>query len=155
MQGFPGEADEAAVLLLMSVVRADQKVLKEELDSIRSFFSEELQVSQERLHSIQEQMARYAHEAIPEEKFRNALERLPESALRHVVIGGASGLIGRALAERLRADGIRVTTLVRTADAGAARSLPASGPSRRRPPARRGRRRAAHRSNIRCRCGCR
>ena len=30
MQGFPAEADEAAVLLLMSVVRADQKVLKEE-----------------------------------------------------------------------------------------------------------------------------
>ena len=88
MQGFPGEADEAAVLLLMSVVRADQKVLKEELDSIRSFFSEELQVSQERLHSIQEQMARYAHEAIPEEKFRNALERLPESA-RHLLFSAA------------------------------------------------------------------
>ncbi len=44
---------------------------------------------------------------------------MPESALRHVVIGGASGLIGRALAESLRADGIRVTTLVRAADAGA------------------------------------
>jgi uncharacterized protein (TIGR01777 family) len=44
---------------------------------------------------------------------------LPESALRHVVIGGASGLIGRALAESLRADGVRVTTLVRTPDPGA------------------------------------
>ncbi|MBD3753536.1 MAG: NAD-dependent epimerase/dehydratase family protein, partial [Micrococcales bacterium] len=44
---------------------------------------------------------------------------MPDSALRHVVIGGASGLIGRALAESLRADGIRVTTLVRTSDPGA------------------------------------
>lgn len=44
---------------------------------------------------------------------------MPESALRHVVIGGASGLIGRALAESLRADGVRVTTLVRTPDPGA------------------------------------
>ncbi|WP_300595104.1 TIGR01777 family oxidoreductase [Microbacterium sp.] len=44
---------------------------------------------------------------------------MPESALRHVVIGGASGLIGRALAESLRADGVRVTTLVRTPDQGA------------------------------------
>lgn len=44
---------------------------------------------------------------------------MPESALRHVVIGGASGLIGRALAEGLRADGVRVTTLVRTPDPGA------------------------------------
>ncbi len=44
---------------------------------------------------------------------------MPDSALRHVVIGGASGLIGRALAESLRADGIRVTTLVRTPDPGA------------------------------------
>ncbi|WP_243227191.1 TIGR01777 family oxidoreductase [Microbacterium sp. CIAB417] len=32
---------------------------------------------------------------------------------RHVVIGGASGLIGRALVASLRADGVRVTTLVR------------------------------------------
>ncbi|WP_341579476.1 TIGR01777 family oxidoreductase [Microbacterium schleiferi] len=44
---------------------------------------------------------------------------MPESALRHVVIGGASGLIGRALAESLRADGVRVTSLVRTPDPGA------------------------------------
>jgi uncharacterized protein (TIGR01777 family) len=44
---------------------------------------------------------------------------LPESQLRHVVIGGASGLIGRALAESLRADGVRVTTLVRTRETGA------------------------------------
>ena len=73
MQGFPAEADEAAVLLLMSVVRADQKVLKEELDSIQSFFSHQLQVSQERLQVIQHQMDRYALEAIPEEKLREAL----------------------------------------------------------------------------------
>lgn len=32
---------------------------------------------------------------------------------RHVVVGGASGLIGRALVDSLRADGVRVTTLVR------------------------------------------
>lgn len=32
---------------------------------------------------------------------------------RHVVIGGASGLIGSALAAALRADGVTVTTLVR------------------------------------------
>ena len=44
---------------------------------------------------------------------------MPESAPRHVVIGGASGLIGRTLAASLRADGVRVTTLVRTRDAGA------------------------------------
>lgn len=43
---------------------------------------------------------------------------MPEQALRHVVIGGASGLIGRALAESLRSDGIRVTTLVRTPGTG-------------------------------------
>lgn len=44
---------------------------------------------------------------------------MPDQALRHVVIGGASGLIGRALAESLRSDGIRVTTLVRTPETGA------------------------------------
>jgi uncharacterized protein len=33
--------------------------------------------------------------------------------LRHVVVAGASGLIGRALAASLRADGVRVTRLVR------------------------------------------
>lgn len=33
--------------------------------------------------------------------------------IRHVVIAGSSGLIGRALTASLRADGIRVTTLVR------------------------------------------
>ena len=44
MQGFPAEADEAAVLLLMSVVRADQKVLEEELDLIQSFFIQQLQI---------------------------------------------------------------------------------------------------------------
>ncbi len=40
---------------------------------------------------------------------------MPESggAPRRVVVGGASGLIGSALADSLRADGIRVTTLVR------------------------------------------
>ena len=40
------------------------------------------------------------------------------AALRHVVISGASGLIGRALTERLRAEGVRVTHLVRRAPAG-------------------------------------
>lgn len=37
---------------------------------------------------------------------------------RHVVVAGASGLIGRALVENLRADGVRVTTLVRRAPRG-------------------------------------
>ena len=36
-----------------------------------------------------------------------------EPALRRVVVAGASGLIGSALVDSLRADGIRVTTLVR------------------------------------------
>lgn len=43
---------------------------------------------------------------------------MPDRTLRHVVIGGASGLIGGALAASLRADGVRVTTLVRTPHAG-------------------------------------
>lgn len=38
---------------------------------------------------------------------------MPE--IRRVVLAGASGLIGRALAESLRADGVEVTTLVRRA----------------------------------------
>jgi len=38
---------------------------------------------------------------------------LREPALRRVVVAGASGLIGSALVDSLRADGIRVTTLVR------------------------------------------
>jgi uncharacterized protein (TIGR01777 family) len=38
---------------------------------------------------------------------------LPDAAPRRVVVAGASGLIGSALVESLRADGIRVTTLVR------------------------------------------
>jgi uncharacterized protein (TIGR01777 family) len=38
---------------------------------------------------------------------------LPEP--RHVVVSGASGLIGRALVDSLRADGVTVTTLVRRA----------------------------------------
>jgi uncharacterized protein (TIGR01777 family) len=38
---------------------------------------------------------------------------LPESSTRRVVLSGASGLIGSALTEALRADGIEVTSLVR------------------------------------------
>lgn len=38
---------------------------------------------------------------------------MPEAPLGHVVIGGATGLIGKALAQSLREDGVRVTTLVR------------------------------------------
>jgi uncharacterized protein (TIGR01777 family) len=44
---------------------------------------------------------------------------LPESSARRVILAGASGLIGTALAESLRADGVQVTSLVRQ---------PASGP---------------------------
>lgn len=44
---------------------------------------------------------------------------MPESSARRVVLAGASGLIGSALAESLRADGVEVTSLVRH---------PASGP---------------------------
>jgi uncharacterized protein (TIGR01777 family) len=40
---------------------------------------------------------------------------LPETPARRVVLAGASGLIGSALAESLRADGIEVTSLVRHA----------------------------------------
>lgn len=39
--------------------------------------------------------------------------------IRHVVVAGSSGLIGRALTASLRADGIRVTTLVRRRADGA------------------------------------
>ncbi len=39
--------------------------------------------------------------------------RLPESPARRVVLAGASGLIGSALAESLRSDGVEVTSLVR------------------------------------------
>jgi len=42
---------------------------------------------------------------------------LPESPARRVVLAGASGLIGSALAESLRADGVEVTSLVRHAPA--------------------------------------
>lgn len=38
---------------------------------------------------------------------------MPESSARRVVLAGASGLIGSALAESLRADGVEVTSLVR------------------------------------------
>jgi uncharacterized protein (TIGR01777 family) len=38
---------------------------------------------------------------------------LPDPDSRRIVVAGASGLIGSALVESLRADGIRVTTLVR------------------------------------------
>lgn len=38
---------------------------------------------------------------------------MPESSTRRVVLSGASGLIGSALTEALRADGIEVTSLVR------------------------------------------
>lgn len=109
MEGFPAEADEAAVLLLMSVVRADQKVLKEELDSIRSFFSHQLQVSQERLHSIQQKMARYALESIPEERLREALERFPESA-RHLLFSAALeiAMIDHELVESERLELLRI-----------------------------------------------
>jgi uncharacterized tellurite resistance protein B-like protein len=109
MQGFPAEADEAAVLLLMSVVRADQKVLKEELDSIQSFFSHQLQVSQERLQSIQEQIARYALEAIPEQKLKEALERFPESA-RHLLFSAALeiAMIDDELVESERLELLRI-----------------------------------------------
>ncbi len=43
---------------------------------------------------------------------------MPDTPLRHVVIGGASGLIGAALATNLRRDGVRVTALVRRAANG-------------------------------------
>ncbi|CAH0242195.1 TIGR01777 family oxidoreductase [Microbacterium sp. Bi128] len=38
---------------------------------------------------------------------------MPESSTRRVVLSGASGLIGSALTEALRADGVEVTSLVR------------------------------------------
>ncbi len=47
----------------------------------------------------------------------------------HVVVGGASGFLGAPLVSRLRGDGHRVTTLVRSQDAGATSSRwdPAGG----------------------------
>ena len=38
---------------------------------------------------------------------------MPDPGSRRIVVAGASGLIGSALVDSLRADGIRVTTLVR------------------------------------------
>lgn len=43
---------------------------------------------------------------------------MPESPARRVVIAGASGLIGSALVDSLRADGVEVTSLVRHAPSG-------------------------------------
>ncbi len=43
---------------------------------------------------------------------------MPESSARRVVLAGASGLIGSALAESLRADGVEVTSLVRHPTSG-------------------------------------
>lgn len=43
---------------------------------------------------------------------------MPESPVRRVVIAGASGLIGSALVDSLRADGAEVTSLVRHAPSG-------------------------------------
>lgn len=43
---------------------------------------------------------------------------MADAELTHVVIGGASGLIGRSLTRSLRADGVRVTALVRGAASG-------------------------------------
>jgi uncharacterized tellurite resistance protein B-like protein len=83
-QEFPPEADEATVIVLMSVVKADEKVLKEELDLIQSFFSHQLEVSPERLASIGALVARYAVEPLPEKNLIETLEKLPESA-RHIL----------------------------------------------------------------------
>ncbi|WZH36966.1 MAG: TIGR01777 family oxidoreductase [Microbacterium enclense] len=44
---------------------------------------------------------------------------MPETPARRVVLAGTSGLIGSALAESLRADGVEVTSLVRHDPAGA------------------------------------
>ncbi|GAA1696568.1 TIGR01777 family oxidoreductase [Microbacterium sediminicola] len=43
---------------------------------------------------------------------------MPDRPLRHVVLAGGSGLLGRGLSARLRADGVRVTTLVRRPPVG-------------------------------------
>ncbi|MDQ1122717.1 TIGR01777 family oxidoreductase [Microbacterium trichothecenolyticum] len=43
---------------------------------------------------------------------------MPETTARRVVIAGASGLIGAAVADSLRADGVEVTSLVRHAPRG-------------------------------------
>ena len=44
---------------------------------------------------------------------------MPESSARRVVLAGASGLIGSALADSLRADGVEVVSLVRREPTGA------------------------------------
>jgi uncharacterized tellurite resistance protein B-like protein len=72
----------------MSVVRADQEVLTEELELVQSFFSHQLKVSAERLESIRELVTRYAVEPLPEECLLDTLGKLPQSA-RHLLFSVA------------------------------------------------------------------
>ncbi|MFA5505340.1 MAG: TerB family tellurite resistance protein [Vulcanimicrobiota bacterium] len=80
MKAFPAEADEAALIILMSVVRADHKILEQEMELVLSFFADQLSLSAERLAGIQKAMVRFTVEELPEAHLRDTLESLPESA---------------------------------------------------------------------------
>lgn len=77
---FPSQADHPIVILLMAVVKADQKVLQEEVDLVHSFFSRELRVPPKRLSRIRKLIARYSTEEISDELLQTALEKVPEAA---------------------------------------------------------------------------
>jgi DNA-directed RNA polymerase delta subunit/uncharacterized tellurite resistance protein B-like protein len=77
---FPSQADHPIVVLLMAVVKADDKVLKEETDLVHSFFSRQLRVPAKRLSRIRTLVARYAREDISSELLETALEKIPDGA---------------------------------------------------------------------------
>ena len=77
---FPSQADHPIVVLLMAVVKADQKVLEEEVELVHSFFSRQLRLSSKRLSRIRSLVARYSKEDISTELLENAIEKIPEAA---------------------------------------------------------------------------
>ena len=64
----------------MAVVKADQKVLEEEVELVHSFFSRQLRLSSKRLSRIRSLVARYSKEDISTELLENAIEKIPEAA---------------------------------------------------------------------------
>ena len=76
------------MLVLMSVVRADQRVMNEELDLVYSFFSQQLNVSARRLENIRNLVQRYAVELLPQANLQDTLDKLPPSA-RHILFSVA------------------------------------------------------------------
>ena len=77
---FPSQADHPIVVLLMAVVKADQKVLEEEVELVHSFFSRQLRLSSKRLSRIRALVARYSKEDISTDLLENAIEKIPEAA---------------------------------------------------------------------------